>query len=376
MNATWMQYFQGKLDAILAELKQYVEMESPTHNKKLVDQLGHFIMERFRLLGCKVSTHSQREYGDQIRVEYGEGEEQILILGHFDTVKEVGTLKTEPWRIEAGKLYGPGVFDMKAGIVFSYFALQTIIEQGLPANKRLVFFWNTDEEAGSPSSLELIKKEARKSKLALVIEPAFGDGYVKTSRKGGGEFSVQVKGRAAHAGNHHEDGVNAIEEMAHQILAIQSWTDYEAGTTVSVGTIKGGTVSNVIPEYAEVDVDFRVSQAAEADKLIAKMNQLKPTLCGATVNTRLTSLKPPMERTEETERLFFHAKAQALQEGFELREIGVGGTSDGNFTAAVGTPTLDGLGPVGDGAHASHEHILVDHIAPRTALLLRLFTTL
>lgn len=376
MNRNWTAYFQEQLDAILAELKLYVDMESPTHNKKLVDQIGQFIMERFRSLGCKVSTHTQPEYGDQIRVEYGDGDEQILVLGHFDTVKEVGTLKTEPWRIEDGKLYGPGVYDMKSGIVFSYFALKAIIDNGLPLNKRLVFFWNSDEETGSHSSAELIKEEARRSKAALVIEPSFGDGYLKTSRKGGGEFALQVKGRAAHAGNNHKDGVNAIEEIAHQIIAIQSWTDYEAGTTLSAGTITGGTVSNVVPEYAEALVDFRVSKAAEADRLIAKMEGLTPVLPHAQVSTRLISLKPPMERTAETERLFLHAKAQAQLEGFELKEMGVGGTSDGNFTAAVGTPTLDGLGPVGDGAHASNEHILVDHIAPRTALLLRLFTTL
>lgn len=372
----WTGYFRDRLDSIVDELKTYVEMETPTHNKKAVDSLGAFIEQRFASLGCRVDTIPQKKYGNQLRVEYGEGEQQILILGHFDTVKEIGTLAAEPWRIEDGKAYGPGTYDMKSGIVFSYFALQAIIENRMPLRKRLVFFWNTDEEVGSPSSEQLIKEEAKKSAAALVIEPSYGNGYLKTSRKGGGDFILRVHGRAAHAGNDHVLGINAIEEIAHQIVQIQSWTNYDAGTTLSVGTVKGGTVSNVIPEYAEAEIDVRISKSSEAEAITKKMNQLSPVLPGAKLTIEGGITKPPMERTEQTERLFNLASALAKEEGFELRETGVGGTSDGNFASSAGTPTLDGLGPVGDGAHASHEHVVVDEVPRRIALLLRMLTTI
>ncbi|MGB8956119.1 MAG: M20 family metallopeptidase, partial [Tumebacillaceae bacterium] len=313
-----------------------------------------------------------------LRIEYGEGAEQILVLGHFDTVKNIGTLATtEPWRMEDGKAYGPGTFDMKAGIVFSYFALKAIVEHGLETKKKLVFFWNTDEETGSPSSRGLIQAEGQKSALALVVEPSYGDGALKTSRKGGGDFLLRVQGRAAHAGNEHAAGVNAIEELAHHVLAIQSWTNYERGTTLSVGTIRGGTVSNVVPEHAEAVIDVRVAVVSEAERITALMNGLQPVLPGAQLTVEGGIDKLPMERTAETERLFRHAQEQARELGLpELREKGVGGTSDGNVVAVVGTPVLDGLGPVGDGAHASHEHVQVEPIAGNIALLVKLFTTL
>jgi glutamate carboxypeptidase len=376
MTMNWTQYFRHQLNEILEELRVYVEMETPTHDKQAVDRLGAYIAEKFRTLGCRVEEIPQREYGNQLRIEYGQGEEQILVLGHFDTVKEIGTLASEPWRIEDGKAYGPGTYDMKAGIVMSYFALQAIIREKLPLKHKLVFFWNTDEETGSLSSEEWIKQEAKRSKLALVLEPSYGDGYLKTSRKGGGDIVLTVKGRAAHAGNDHAKGINAIEELAHHILAIQSWTDYEAGTTLSVGTVKGGSASNVIPEQAEAVIDVRISTASEAERIISRMQELKPVLPGAELIFRVKSMKPPMERTADTEKLFQKALELGRLEGLELREIGVGGTSDGNFAATVGTPVLDGLGPVGDGAHASHEHVVIDQLPGRTALLVRLLTTL
>ncbi|MDA5107726.1 M20 family metallopeptidase [Brevibacillus thermoruber] len=376
MNRNWTEYFRRLLPDVLEELRTYVEMETPTHDKAAVDRLGAYITARFRELGCRVEAIPQREYGSQLRVEYGSGQEQVLVLGHFDTVKEIGTLSREPWRIEDGKAWGPGTYDMKAGIVFGYFALRAIIEENLPLTSKLVFFWNTDEEVGSPSSEALIKEEAKRSKCVLVLEPAAGDGSLKTSRKGGGNFVLKVKGRAAHAGNDHAKGVNAIAELAHHVLAVQSWTDYAAGTTLSVGTIKGGTASNVVPDSAEAVVDVRVSTSAEAERISRLMRSLSPVLPGAELVVEGSISKLPMERTGETERLFLHARSLAALEGLDLTETGVGGTSDGNVAAAVGTPTLDGLGPVGDGAHAPHEHVVIDAIPQRIALLLRLFTTL
>ncbi|MGE5702627.1 MAG: M20 family metallopeptidase [Clostridia bacterium] len=373
----WTSFFQEKQDEILKELQTYVEIETPTHNKPAVDRLGERIAERFARLGCKVERIAQPAYGDQLRIECGEGEEQLLILGHFDTVKEIGTLTQEPWRIEDGKAYGPGTYDMKAGIVFAYFALQAILTHKLPLSKKLVFFWNTDEEVGSPSSEALIRKEARQSVAALVIEPSFGEeGLIKTSRKGGGEFILHAKGRSAHAGNDHAKGINAIEEIAHQIVLNQTWTYYAKGTTLSVGEVKGGTVSNVVPESATAVIDVRVSQKAEAARITQLMQQLAPVVPGATLELHGKINKPPMERTEGTVRLFALAQQLAKEEGFSLDEIGVGGTSDGNFVADEGIPVLDGLGPVGDGAHASHEHVVISAMAQRIALLVRLFVGL
>jgi len=376
MATQWTAHFQQQLPAILEELRTYVEMETPTHDKAAVDRLGAFIADRFRSLGCRVDAIPRQTCGNQLRIEYGEGAEQVMVLGHFDTVKDVGTLAREPWRIADGRVYGPGTYDMKAGIVFCYFALKTIIEQSIPLQSKLVFFWNTDEETGSESSEPWIRKEAKRSKCALVIEPAAGDGSLKTSRKGGGDFLLKVTGRAAHAGNDHALGVSAIEEIAHQVIAVQGFTNYEAGTTLSVGTIRGGTASNVVPDYAEAVIDVRISVSDEAERITALMRQLAPVLPGAQLVVEGGISKPPMERTRGTEQLFLLAQEQARLEGFPLTERGVGGTSDGNFAADEGTPTLDGLGPVGDGAHASHEHVVIDAIPGRIAVLLRLFSVL
>ena len=372
----WTAYFQERLDQIVDELKTYVEMETPTHDKAAVDRLGAWIAERFVALGCKLETISQPETGDQLVLTYGEGDEQILVLGHFDTVKNVGTLASEPWRIEDGKAYGPGTYDMKAGIVFAYFALKAIVEEGLAPNKKLVFFWNTDEETGSGSSWQAIQEHAKRSAMALLIEPAYGDGDLKTSRKGGGEFQLRVEGRAAHAGNEHHIGVNAIVELAHQAVKIQSWTDYDLGTTLSVGTIKGGTTSNVVPAHAQAVIDVRVASAAEAERITRLMAELQPVDPRATLTVTGQIEKLPMEKLPSAEPLFRHAQEQARLEGFELGEKGVGGTSDGNFITVLGIPVLDGLGPVGDGAHASHEHVVVHRIPERIALLVRMLSTM
>lgn len=376
MTNTWTEYFRAQQDDILADIRKYVEMESPSHNKASVDALGDWTRQQFETLGCLVQVVEQPVQGNQLRIEFGDAPEQILILGHFDTVKELGTLSTEPWRIEDGKAYGPGVYDMKAGLIFTYYAMKAIIDHDLPLNKKIVLFWNTDEELGSPSSTPFIQEEAKRSALALVVEPSARHGELKTSRKSGGDFVIQVQGKAAHAGNDHALGVNAIEELSRHLLAAQSWTDYDAGTTVSVGLVKGGSAANVVPDFAEAVIDVRASTLSEVERITSAFHELKAIHPGAILTVSGGFSKLPMERTSQTEFLFHHAQVQGQLEGFALQEIGVGGTSDGNIAAAVGTPVLDGLGPVGDGAHATHEHIVVESIAERTALLLRLLTTL
>lgn len=358
------------------ELRCYVEHETPTHRKEAVDKLGHFIEARFVELGCRVRRIEQPDYGDQLVIEYGKSGDQILVLGHFDTVKEIGTLAREPWRVEGDKIFGPGTYDMKAGIVASYYALKAIIDNNLPLTKKLVFFWNTDEEMGSESSTAYIEEYARDSKCVLVVEPTHGSGALKTSRKSGGEFRIAVRGRAAHAGNDHQLGVNAIEELAHHVLQVQSWTDYTKGTTLSVGLIQGGSASNVVPDSAEAVVDVRVSLQSEGENITQKMYALKPINPNARLQVSGAIKKPPFERTNEVAELFHVAQREAELEGFGVTEAGVGGMSDGNTAARVCPAVLDGLGPVGDGAHAVHEHILKSEMPKRTALLLRLLLAL
>jgi glutamate carboxypeptidase len=234
--------------------------------------------------------------------------------------------------------------------------------------------FTSDEEVGSVTSRALIEAEARRSCLTVVLEPALANGQLKTFRKGVGDFSIVAYGRAAHAGGDHARGINAIEELAYHIPALQKLTDYEAGTTINVGVIKGGSASNVVPERAEMEVDFRVSRAAEVEQVVAAIQGLRPVLAGARLEIGGGLNRPPMERNAAMVRTFEQARRLAAGIGLTLEEGSTGGASDGNFTAALGTPTLDGMGAVGDGAHAAHEHVIVDSLADRAALLATILT--
>ncbi|MFD2670359.1 M20 family metallopeptidase [Marinicrinis sediminis] len=371
----WTDYFEHMLPEMTAELKHYAEFETPTSDKQSVDALGDYIAAQFEQLGCRVRKMEQPIYGNQLIIEYGTAEDSILCLGHFDTVKPVGTIEQQPLLEKDGKLYGPGVYDMKNGIVIAYFVLKTIIEQQLPLLHKLVFFWNTDEEVGSPSSREAIQDIAAQCQAVLVLEPSTEDGEINTSRKGGGEFYLKVLGRESHAGNEHQQGVNAIEELSRHIPTIQSWTDYEAGTTCSVGLITGGTASNVVPGTAEAVIDVRVSTQAERERITRLFQQLKPIHPEAKLELSGSIYTPPMERTERSAALFRWIQQLAAEEQLHLQERGSGGMSDGNYAAGSGTPVVDGLGAAGAGAHAVHEHILIHSLAERASLLLRLLAS-
>jgi glutamate carboxypeptidase len=234
--------------------------------------------------------------------------------------------------------------------------------------------FTTDEEVGSLTSRALVEAEARRSRLVLVLEPALAGGQLKTSRKGVGDFTVTAYGRAAHAGGDHQKGVNAIEELAYHIPVLQKLTDYEAGTTLNVGVIRGGTASNVVPEWAEMEVDFRVSQAGEADRVAEIVQGLSPVLPGARLEITGGLNRPPMEHNARMAQTFARARQLSASIGLALEEGSTGGGSDGNFTAALGVPTLDGMGAVGDGAHAAHEHIVISSLAERAALLATILT--
>ena len=302
---------------------------------------------------------------------------QILALGHSDTVWPLGTLKTMPFRQARGRLWGPGVLDMKAGLVFFVFAIRILREHDVPVRRKVILQVNSDEEVGSPSSRLLTEAAARQSAAVLVLEPGTGlDGELKTARKGVGDYRITVRGRAAHAGLDFTEGANAILEMSRQLDRIAGFTRLDRGITVSPGVIQGGTRSNVVPAECRVDIDVRAPRAVDARYLERCFASLKPfdKRCRMEINGGLN--RPPMERSAGVRKLFQTARELGAQLGVTLEESSSGGGSDGNFTAALGVPTLDGLGAVGEGAHAPHESILIDRIADRTALLAKLVAAL
>lgn len=364
------------LPAAVALLKQLAALESPSSDKAAVDACSSFVAARLRTLGAEVAVVPQSRAGDHLSASWpgNDGASQFLTLCHLDTVWPRGTLAAMPLREEDGKLFGPGVYDMKAGTAILLTALKALKDAGLSPRHPVRMLFTSDEEVGSVTSRELIEAEARHSCLAVVLEPALAGGQIKTFRKGVGDFTVVAYGRAAHAGGDHQKGLNAIEELAHHIPALQRLTDYEAGTTINVGMIKGGSASNVVPERAEMEVDFRISQMAEIDRVVAAVQSLQPVLPGARLEISGGLNRPPMEHNAMMVKTFEQARGLAGSIGLTLEEGSTGGGSDGNFTAALGTPTLDGMGAVGDGAHAAHEHVSVSSLADRAALLATILT--
>lgn len=369
---------EGEMVRLLGAL---VKAESPSFDKVAVDRCGRLVAAEWKRRGARVRVVRQKERGDQLRGELwlGEGKpkRQILLLGHVDTVYPLGTLKRMPFRVKGGKAYGPGAFDMKGGLVLALFAVDAIRRAGGKPKKRIVFLWTSDEEIGSDSSRTFIEAEAKKSDAVLVLEPAAGtDGKLKTARKGVGEVELLVTGKAAHAGLNPEAGVNAVHELALQIAKVMEFGDAARGITVNAGVMSGGTRTNVIAEQARALVDLRIARLADQRELEAKFAALQPILPGAKLDVRGGINRPPLERTEAVAALFGRAQELAGEMGMTLGEASVGGGSDGNFTGALGIPTLDGLGAVGDGAHSTNEHILVRALPERAALLAGLLTTI
>jgi glutamate carboxypeptidase len=367
----------ASLPDTLALLKQLVQLESPSTHKAAVDACSTCVADRLRALGAEVQSIPQPVAGNQLLATWrgeSDGNGQFLVLLHLDTVWPIGTLTQLPLREENGKLYGPGTYDMKAGTAIVLAALQAMHASGLKPRRPIRMVFTGDEEIGSDTSRALIEAEARRSALVLVLEPAMAGGQLKTFRKGVGTFKMVAYGRAAHAGVDHSKGVNAIEELAHQILRLQKMTDYDLGTTVNVGTIRGGSASNVVPEQAEMEVDFRISRMSEIDRIVAAVEKLKPVLAGSRLEITGGLNRPPMERTPTQVAAFEQARRLGASIGLTLEEGTTGGGSDGNFTSALGIPTLDGLGALGDGAHAAHEHIVIGSLADRAALLATIWT--
>ena len=365
---------------ILRVLERLVRTESPSNDKAAVDRCTRLLAAEWRRRGARVEFFRQKHRGDHLFVDVRLGaarpQGQILLLGHVDTVYDLGTIQRMPWRIAGGRAFGPGIFDMKAGLAIAFFAAQLLRELRIAPKKRIVCLWTSDEEVGSESARKFIEREAQRSDSVLVLEPAAGpDGKVKTARKGVGEAEIIVTGRAAHAGLNPEAGINAVHEMALQIARIMRLNEPKRGTTVSVNVLQGGSRSNVIPDRARALVDLRATTMAQARALEKKLHALTPILRGAKLEISGGINRSPMER-KNSAALFRHAQVLADDMGLELGESFAGGGSDGNFTSALGVPTLDGLGGVGEGAHAMHEHILLRALPARVALIAGLLMSL
>ncbi len=359
------------------DLRALVSMDSPSTEPALVNRCIDWAAAKLGASGAEVRRVHDDGLADRLVATWsGKGAREdrpALILVHLDTVWPADETGRRPFRIEDGKAYGPGVFDMKGGAVQGLWALKALRETGAwPGGLVVTMVVTADEEIGSRQSRALIEAEARKSRLVCVLEPAEPPtGAYKTSRKGVGGFQVQIEGRAAHAGGQPEKGISAVVELAHQTLALAALNDFARGTTVNVGVVHGGSRSNVIPADASASIDLRVRTMAEADRVVPLILGLKPVLDGARVTVTGGVNRPPMERTPAGVALFEAAKRIAADLGFALAESASGGASDGNFTAALGVPTIDGMGAVGDGAHALHEQLVVAEMAPRAALLAR-----
>jgi glutamate carboxypeptidase len=372
---TLLHSLKPRLPEMLAALRKFVVAESPSLEKAPADRCCSVIEHEWRTHArLKVERIAQRQRADHLRITWSPAARpagQLLVLGHYDTVYASGTLRKMPFRVAAGKAYGPGTFDMKAGIVQALFALDAIRQLPLDQQprKRLVFLWTSDEEIGSDSSRKLIESDARRSDAVFVLEPSFGPrGALKTARKGVGEAQLIVHGRASHAGLAPQDGINAIHELARQIARVESWSDLRRGVTISAGTIEGGTRVNVIPEKARAMLDLRAFTISDMRRLERRLHALRPTVRGARLEVSGGFNRSPLER-KMSGALFARAKSLAAQMNISLDECTVGGGSDGNLTAAAGVPTLDGLGAVGNGAHATHEHVIAKTMPERAALL-------
>jgi glutamate carboxypeptidase len=379
-------YCAGQRDWLLDFVEALVAIESPSDDPLGVNRCGAELAARLSALGGEVTrlppstpglpTVAVAKVGDHLRASFGQGSRQILLLGHFDTVWPIGQLKTMPLKRENGRLYGPGIFDMKAGIGLATLATRAVMAEGGLGQCQVVMLWTTDEEIGSTTSRALIEAEAQRSEAVLVFEPSLPGGGLKTSRKGVGQFEMRVRGVSAHAGLDPGKGVSAVRELARQIIAIDDLQDPSSGVTVTVGVIEGGTRANVVPAEARAVIDARAVTRADADRVERAMQSLVPQIAGAQISVTGGFDRPPLERTAAVAGLFAAAQAVAHELGMTLEEGSAGGGSDGNFTAALGVPTLDGFGAVGDGAHALHEHVEIDALVPRAAVIAGLISRL
>ena len=368
-------------EEILDGVLEWVRIESPSHDAAAVNRMADRVQHDIGSLGAHVERIPGIDgFGDVVkaRTPWGGDGPGILVLSHIDTVHPIGTLdEILPIRREDDKVYGPGIYDMKAGAYLAYYAYRHLVRMGAETSLPITFLYVPEEEVGSPTSREIIEREALRNKYVLVTEPAREGGKIVTARKGVADFHLTVTGRPAHAGARHEDGRSAIREMARQILRIEEMTDYARGVTLNVGMVEGGTGINVVPARCVAHVDMRVPDEETAEAMCGRILALEPMDADVELDVTGGMNRPPYNKDEKITALFEHARSLAAEIGFELEDVPrTGGGSDGNFTAALGVPTLDGLGADGYGAHSDYEHIYYSSLEPRARLMLRLLQTL
>lgn len=371
-------YFRSRQGELVHLLKQIVALESPTDDKKAVDACVSFTVKELKKVGCKVTTYPQKDTGDLIVAEFAPGQvkeadDEILVLTHLDTVWPVGKIAKMPFYVQGNRLYGPGVLDMKAGLIMLLASLRALDGLNVKPQKKITVFVNSAEETGSAASTDLIRKLARRASLVLCLEPALPGGALKLERKGRLVVRMDVHGRSAHGGTP-EKGVSAVEELVAQIARFRRLRTGE--TTVNVGLMGGGEKTNVVAESAWAVLDIRFWKAADRDRVLKILRESAPALRGARIRITVESTTPPMEKTKASGKVFAQAQEIAAGMGLTLKAGKTGGGSDASIAAGMGIPTLDGLGPDGDGLHAENEHLLVPSLIERTALLTELLKTL
>jgi len=377
--STLISYFQTIEPQMIEWLKNLINIDSPSNDKVALDTLARNLGEQLSNDGGAVEIIPNKVGGNHLIARFAGHSDDlkpILILGHLDTVWDKGESRRRPARLENGKLFGPGAFDMRGGITLILAMVHYLSKNKSQIKRPFTILFDSDEEVGTPTARTLIESEAKKSAVTLVLEPCIPGGALKTARKGVGTFKITASGLAAHAGIDYHNGVSAIQEVAHQILQLYDLNDFDKGTTVNPGVIRGGSRSNVVADQAEIEVDIRVKTISEGKRLVQKINALQTKLKGTVIKIEGSLNRPPLERTTQVIQLFQRARKLATELGIELREGSTGGGSDGCFTADMGIPTLDGLGPDGSGAHALDEHVVVESLVPRAALLTHLVLNL
>lgn len=373
MRTIPVERFRQNLPAMRNLLRELVLLESPSNDKTAMDQFGQRVRQELEALGGEIQVFPQSEAGDSLAFRFNRqlasGSNGLLMLCHMDTVYNLGTLARQPFRDEGERILGPGVLDMKGSITMLLTVLRLFHEAGMWPSQPITALFTPDEEIGSLTSRPVIEALARQATAAFCMEPALASGALKTFRKGTGDIEINVRGVAAHAGIDHAHGRNAIEELAHHILAAQRLTNYDTGTTVNVGVVRGGTRGNVVPDEAYALIDFRVTQEAETRRLEQWVNNLSPVIDGTRLSTTFSVNRPPMPRDATMVQAFDKARAIGHAIGLDLKEGSTGGGSDANFVAPLGIPVLDGLGGIGDGEHSEREFIFTDSMVERSALL-------
>jgi glutamate carboxypeptidase len=370
-----LDHLRSRQPAMVQTLEQLVMIDSPSSERAAVNDVADFLAQAFGALEAQVERLPQPAFGDHLRVTWGTGDRQVLLLGHMDTVWPLDETQRRAFRVSGETATGPGVFDMKGGLVVGLYAVAALHDLGLTPAHRLVFLFNSDEEVGSPSSRSFIEEEARRSDAVLVLEPS-REGALVVWRKGVGRFEIEIQGLASHSGAAHERGISAVEELAHQILRLEAMTDYGRGTTVNVGVVEGGSKVNVRPASAWAAIDLRITTAAEGQRMTEAILGLQPVSPKASLVISGGLNRPPWESSSKGQELFERARRVGHDLGLDLWPAGTGGGSDGNFTAALGVPTLDGLGVVGEHAHALTEWADLASSPIRAALLAELLLDL